>query len=321
MVDGKPKLSTEFYADRFVDGMDVGGYPIQSPVIDLIEIGAGGGSLAWIDAAGVLKVGPESAGALPGPACYGRGGARPTVTDAHVVLGHIAADGFGSEDLDIAADRARDAIERDIALPLKWSVERAAAGILRLATANMAEMVRLATLRRGLDPRDFSLVAFGGAGPLHAAEIAREVGVPRVIVPPVPGLFSAIGTMMGDVRHDLVQTSLKRLDEFDATALEAGFADLAERAADLIDAENDVDAWRFERSVDARFEGQLFELNLPIAAGEAPSIAKIEMMFRATHRDTYGYDLTEHTVQLVNLRLVAHGTVHDVAGLKRQLAM
>ncbi|MEC7655428.1 MAG: hydantoinase/oxoprolinase family protein, partial [Pseudomonadota bacterium] len=277
VVDGKPKLSTEFYADRFVDGMDVGGYPIQSPVIDLIAIGAGGGSLAWIDAAGVLKVGPESAGALPGPACYGRGGARPTVTDAHVVLGHIAADGFGSEDLDIAADRARDAIERDIALPLKWSVERAAAGILRLATANMAEMVRLATLRRGLDPRDFSLVAFGGAGPLHAAEIAREVGVPRVIVPPVPGLFSAIGTMMGDVRHDLVQTSLKRLDEFDATALEAGFADLAERAADLIDAENDVDAWRFERSVDARFEGQLFELNLPIAAGEAPSIAKIEM--------------------------------------------
>ena len=311
VVDGKPKLSTEFYADRFVDGMDVGGYPIQSPVIDLIEIGAGGGSLAWIDAAGVLKVGPESAGALPGPACYGRGGARPTVTDAHVVLGHIAADGFGSEDLDIAADRARDAIERDIASPLKWSVERAAAGILRLATANMAEMVRLATLRRGFDPRDFSLVAFGGAGPLHAAEIAREVGVPRVIVPPVPGLFSAIGTMMGDVRHDLVQTSLKRLDEFDATALEAGFADLAERAADLIDAENDVDAWRFERSVDARFEGQLFELNLPIAAGEAPSIAKIEMMFRATHRDTYGYDLTEHTVQLVNLRLVAHGTVHD----------
>lgn len=311
VIDGNPKLSTEFYADRFVDGMDVGGYPIQSPVIDLIEIGAGGGSLAWIDAAGVLKVGPESAGALPGPACYGRGGTRATVTDAHVVLGHIAADGFGSEDLDINADLAHQAVERDIASPLGWSVERAAAGILRLAAANMAEMVRLATLRRGLDPRDFSLVAFGGAGPLHAAEIAREVGVPRVVVPPVPGLFSAIGTMMGGVRHDMVQTCLKRLDAFEDGALESGFEDLEKRAASLIEAEEDVDGWRFERSVDARFEGQLFELNLPLSCDVAPSATGIEEMFRAAYHDAYGYDLPEHVVQLVNLRLVAHGTVHD----------
>ena len=188
VIDGQPRLDTEFYADRFVDGLDVGGYPIQSPVIDLIEIGAGGGSLAWIDAAGVIKVGPESAGADPGPASYGRGGTRPTVTDAHVAVGHVAPDGFGSEDLDIDVEAAREAIRREIAEPMGWSIERAAWGILRLATANMAEMVRLATLRRGLDPRDFALVAFGGAGPLHAADIAREVGVARVIVPPVPGL-------------------------------------------------------------------------------------------------------------------------------------
>jgi N-methylhydantoinase A len=311
VVGGRPKLSTEFYADRFVDGVDVGGYPIQSPVIDLIEIGAGGGSIAWIDAAGVLKVGPESAGALPGPACYGRGGVQVTVTDAHVVLGHIAADGFGSEDLDIDSALARHAVETEIAEPLGWSVERAAWGVLRLATANMAEMVRLATLRRGLDPRDFSLVAFGGAGPLHAAEIAREVGVPRVLIPPVPGLFSAIGTMLGDIRHDLVQTHLRRLDDLQSGELDAGFAVLEVRAQDLILAEDGSCTWRHERSLDARFEGQLFELNLPVATGDVPSADVLDSAFRAAYRETYGYDLPDHTVQLVNLRLVASGGAHD----------
>jgi len=311
VVGGSPKLSTEFYADRFVDGVDVGGYPIQSPVIDLIEIGAGGGSIAWIDAAGVLKVGPESAGALPGPACYGRGGERATVTDAHVILGHIAADGFGSEDLEIDSALARSAVEADIAGPLGWSVERAAWGVLRLATANMAEMVRLATLRRGLDPRDFSLVAFGGAGPLHAAEIAREVGVPRVLIPPVPGLFSAIGTMLGDIRHDLVQTHLRRLDDLQAGELDAGFATLEERAQALITAEDGDGTWRHERSLDARFEGQLFEMNLPVAPGDAPSADDLDAAFRDAYRETYGYGLPNHTVQLVNLRLVASSAVHD----------
>jgi len=311
VVGGKPKLSTEFYADRFVDGQDLGGYPIQSPVIDLIEIGAGGGSIAWIDAAGVIKVGPESAGALPGPACYGRGGERPTVTDAHIVAGHIAPDGFGSEDLEIDAGLARAAIEAHIAKPLGWSVERAAWGILRLATANMAEMVRLATLRRGLDPRDFSLVAFGGAGPLHAAEIAREVGVPRVIIPPVPGLFSAIGTMLGDVRHDLVQTYLRRLSELHSSELAFGFDALKDRAAELIAVEGERGDWQFERSLDARFEGQLFELTLPLPRKDIPDAGQLDAEFRAAYRTAYGYDLPDHTVQLVNLRLVARIPIHD----------
>lgn len=305
VVDGQPRLSTEFYADRFVDGLDVGGYPIQSPVIDLIEIGAGGGSIAWIDPAGVMKVGPESAGAMPGPACYGRGGERPTVTDAHIVLGHVAADGFGSADITIEPGLSRRAIESCIAEPLGWSVERAAWGILRLATANMAEMVRLATLRRGLDPRDFSLVAFGGAGPLHAAEIAREVGVPRVVIPPVPGLFSAIGTLLGDVRHDLVQTHLRRLDDVEPGDLDAGFAELRTRAESLIAAEESIGNWQFEYSLDARFEGQLFELNLPVAKTASPVPSELEEAFRALYRQTYDYDLPDHRVQLVNLRLIA----------------
>ena len=311
VIDGKPSLSTEFYADRFVDGVDVGGYPIQSPVIDLIEIGAGGGSIAWIDAAGVIKVGPESAGASPGPACYGRGGERPTVTDAHAVLGHIAANGFGSEDLEIDPSLARSAVAEGIAKPLGWSVERAAWGILQLATANMSEMVRLATLRRGLDPRDFHLVAFGGAGPLHAAEIAREVGVPSVVVPQVPGLFSAIGTMLGDLRHDLVQTYLRRLDDIMPGELDAVYNELKRRAYALIDGEDGVADWQFERSIDARFEGQLFELNLKMV-GEAVLLPdQIETAFRNMYREQYGYDLADHAVQIVNLRLVASSRAHD----------
>ena len=306
VIGGQPRLSTEFHADRFVDGVDVGGYPIQSPVIDLIEIGAGGGSLARLDAQGVIKVGPESAGADPGPACYGRGGERPTVTDAHVALGHIAADGFGGEDLSIDPTLAAAAIERQIAGPLGWPVARAAWGILRLATANMAEMVRLATLRRGLDPRDFSLVAFGGAGPLHAGEIAREVGIPRVVVPPVPGLFSAIGTLMGRVRHDLVQTMLRRASELRISEVTEAFAQLDARAERLIRDEDAGSAdWRLDRAVDARFEGQLFELTLPLPAGEVLDGGTLDRMFRAAYRETYGYDLPDHTVQLVNLRLVA----------------
>lgn len=319
VVGGVPKLSTEFYADRFVDGIDVGGYPIQSPVIDLIEIGAGGGSIAWIDAAGVIKVGPESAGAAPGPACYGRGGEQPTVTDAHVVVGFVAADGFGSEDLEIDAGRAREAIEREIAAPLGWSVERAAWGILRLATANMAEMVRLATLRRGLDPRDFSLVAFGGAGPLHAAEIAREVGVPKVIIPPVPGLFSAIGTMLGDVRHDLVQTHLRRVNELELGELETGFRELESRAETLIAQEEATGAWRYDRSLDARFEGQLFELTLPISGDSMPASETLNAEFRRIYHETYGYELPEHTVQIVNLRLVVASAVREGAWPQVQL--
>ena len=311
VVGGQPKLSTEFYADRFVDGKDVGGYPIQSPVIDLIEIGSGGGSIAWIDTNGIIKVGPDSAGAQPGPACYNRGGELPTVTDAHVVVGHIAADGFGSEDLGISPDRARGAIASYIAEPFGWTVEQAAWGILRLANASITEIVRLATLRRGLDPRDFSLVAFGGAGPLHAAEVAREVGVPRFVVPTVPGLFSAVGTMLGEVRHDLVQTLLRRAKNLSKTEVTEGFARLKRRTRDLIAAENTGGNWHFKQLVDARFEGQLFELTLPLKNGETLTGDNLDRTFRSAHFDTYGYDLPDHTVQLVNLRLVASSTVYD----------
>lgn len=307
--DGEPRLSTEFYADRFVDGEDLGGYPIQSPVIDLIEIGAGGGSIAWIDPGGVLRVGPQSSGAAPGPACYGKGGGRPTVTDAHVVLGHIAADGFGSEDVTLDAALAVQAIEREIARPMGWTTERAAWSILRIATANMAEMVRLATLRRGLDPRDFSLVAFGGGGGLHAGEIAREVGIGQVLIPPVPGLFSAVGTVLGDLRHDLVQTVLSPVAALARQDLERVFAQLEARARELIAQEDEAAGsrgWQMDQLLDLRFERQLFELTLPVELSTPGEVAgSIETAFRQAYQASYGYDLPGHPVEVVNARLVS----------------
>ena len=311
VVNGEPRLSTEFYADRFVDGRDVGGYAILSPVIDIIEIGAGGGSIAQVDRAGVVKVGPHSAGATPGPAVYARGGERPTVTDAHVVLGHIDAEGFDNEDVRLRPELADAAIAKFVAEPLGWTVKKAAHGILRLATANMAEMVRLATLRRGLDPRDFVLVAFGGAGPLHACEIAREVGIPKVLIPIYPGLFSAMGTLMGERRHDLVQTFLRRITECQATALAGTFCTLMQSARELIAAEHigkDVE-WSMERSVDLRFEGQLFELSVFVASEAALAPEALENQFRRRHAEIYGYDLPDHGVEIVNLRLVARTPV------------
>jgi N-methylhydantoinase A len=307
VIDGEPKLTSEFDADRFVDGRDVGGYPIKSPAIDVIEIGAGGGSIARVDVAGVVKVGPESAGAEPGPACYGRGGEEPTVTDAHVVLGHVDPAHFGDGDIRIDPGRARAAVGR-LARRLGWTVERSAHAILRVATAAMAEMVRLATVRRGLDPRDFTLVAFGGAGPLHAAEIARDVGIPRVAVPEYPGLFSAIGATLSDLRHDVAQSVLRRASALGVADVEAAFERLHGRIAALIAAERAVgrpDEWSFERKADVRFEGQMFELTVELPKDRPADGAALEAAFRAQYLRAFGYNLERHSAEIVAFRLSA----------------
>ena len=203
--NGQPEMVSEFYADRLVDGRDVGGYAIRSAVLDLVEIGSGGGSIAWINEANVLKVGPRSAGAVPGPACYSRNGELPTVTDAHAVIGTLTAELFVDSGVRFDRSLAVQAIQRHIADPLGWSVVRAAYAIIDIAVANMAEMVRLATTQRGLDPRDFALLASGGAGPLHAAAVGAEIGAQEVIVPPFPGMFSALGATLGAIRHEVTQ--------------------------------------------------------------------------------------------------------------------
>jgi N-methylhydantoinase A len=184
----------------------------------------------------------------------------------------------------------------------------------------MAEMVRLATLRRGLDPRDFALVAFGGAGPLHACEIAREVGIPKVLIPIYPGLFSAIGTLMGERRHDLVQTHVRRIADAQLDVLSAAFSTLGDRAADLIAAEHTGGhvEWSTDRSIDLRFEGQLFELSVPLESGAALSPEALESRFRQRHTEVYGYDLPQHAVEIVNLRLVVRAPVWGGAQLAQR---
>lgn len=306
--NGQPEMVSEFYADRLVDGREVGGYAIRSAVLDLVEIGAGGGSIAWINEANVLKVGPRSAGAIPGPACYSRGGRLPTVTDAHAVIGTLTAELFADSGVRFDRDGAVAAVREHVAEPLGWTVVRAAYAIIDIAVANMAEMVRLATTQRGLDPRDFALLASGGAGPLHAAAVGAEIGATEVIVPPYPGMFSALGATLGSVRHEVTQTLLRNLQDLQEDDLASAFAHLAQRVEVILAAEPAGLALpRFERILEARFVGQLFELRVPAGGEDAslPSMKGMERTFRELYLGEYGFELPEAQVQVVNLRLIA----------------
>lgn len=308
ILDFKPKVTDEFHADHLVNGRDVGGYPIRSAVLDIIEIGAGGGSIAWIDEGGVVKVGPQSAGANPGPACYARDGRLPTVTDAHAVIGTLSEQTFAGSGVCFRRELAVAAIERHIAKPMGWSVVRAAHSIIELAVASMTEMVRLATVRRGLDPREFSIIASGGAGPLHAVPVGIEAGVQEVVIPPLPGMFSALGAVLGEVRHDLSQTLLGPVLGLDAATLESSFERLKDKACSLLAREpTGTNYATLSRFADLRFTGQLFELRVPLGLqGEPlPSVNDIEQRFRAAYAAEFGFDLAESVVQLVNLRLLA----------------
>lgn len=307
---GQPEMTTEFYADRLVDGRDVGGYAIRSSVLDLVEIGAGGGSIAWIDEARVLKVGPASAGANPGPACYGRGGTRPTVTDAHAVIGTLSAEAFEASGVAFDREAAIAAVRQHVAEPFGWPLARAAYAIIDIAVANMAEMVRLTTTRRGLDPRDFALLASGGAGPLHAAAVGAEIGSAEVIVPPYPGMFSALGATLGNVRHEVTTTLLRHLDELDDLALASTFDQLVTRANTLMAAEPEgISRPAAQRVLEARFSGQLFELSVPLGPIDTPlpTIGEITRRFRDIYRAEYGFELPDARVQAVNARLIAIG--------------
>jgi N-methylhydantoinase A len=308
VIGGEPRLTHEFYADALVEGRNVGGYPILSSVIDLVEIGAGGGSLAWLDEARVLKVGPRSAGADPGPACYGHGGALPTVTDAHAVIGTLVPELLAASGIALRIDQARDAIAAHLAEPLGWSVERAAHAIIDIAVANMAEMVRLATVRRGLDPRDFVLVPSGGAGPLHAVAIAREVGIAEIVVPPLPGMFSALGAVLAPIRHDVSASLLRQARDVTHEALADAFDALSRKIEELLAAEQDAVARpHVLRFADMRFKGQLFQLKIPLGARDAPlpDADALDAAFRAAYVAEYGFDLPNGMPEIVNLRLAA----------------
>lgn len=306
ITDYTPQMVYEFRADALKHGKNVGGFPIRSAVLDIVEIGSGGGSIAWIDAGGVPKVGPESAGADPGPACYSRGGTRPTVTDAHAVIGTLCANTFAGTGVVFDRSLAVRAIDEHLAKPLGWTVERAAYAIIQIAVANMNEMVKLATVRRGLDPRDFSIVASGGAGPLHAALVGAEIGARETVVPPYPGMFSALGATLGRVKHDLSMSVVKPLARLTPDALGQAFEALNARADTILAAENTDDhSLAFTRTAFCRFAGQLYELELTLGASgqPLPTPEALEAQYRDAYRREFGFDLPNAGVELVKVHL------------------
>jgi N-methylhydantoinase A len=301
-------------------GALVGGYatglPLQIPMIDIQEVGTGGGSIAHLETGGALRVGPESAGAQPGPVCYGHGGTEPTVTDCNLVLGRIAADRFlgGEMKLDLAA--AERAIEAKIGKPLNLGTVEAADGILRIAATKMAHMVRWVTTERGLDAGDFALIAYGGAGPLHAAMIARELRIGTVIIPFAPGHFSAYGMLFADLRRDLVNTWFKPLDDASFEDMEAlyekmetqGAADLArsrEMTADIV----------IQRGADMRYVGQehAVTVDLPLDLFKSGDRTGIKARFDAVHETRYGYSAPKEKAEIVSLRSATIGVMRKPA--------
>jgi N-methylhydantoinase A len=287
------------------------GHPIRVPVIDLAEVSAGGGSIAWVDRAGALRVGPKSAGAEPGPSCYGRGGTEPTVTDCNLLLGYLARGSLLAGDLAIDYRAAERAVADKLAKPLGIDVATAAAAVIDVVNNAMAEALKIVSVQRGHDPREFALFAFGGAGPMHAAALAEELGMRQVICPPIPGAFSALGLVGSDLKRDYVRTVYTTTAQAAPAALESAFQRLEEEGAAMLDrARVEPARRRFVRSVDARYERQSYELAVPAPTPlDAAGLASIAEGFHTRHRRSYGHDNRSEAVQLVSLRVAAIGAI------------
>jgi N-methylhydantoinase A len=314
---GRVSLTTEYEfregistSSRFIKA---GGYMLKVPAVDVAEVGAGAGSIAWIDAGGLLRVGPESAGAVPGPACYALGGERATVTDANVVLGFLNPLHLAGGELRLDARRAHEAIARDVAGPLRLSVADAAHGIREVANANMARAIRAVTIERGRDPRDYTLIAFGGSGPVHAVDVARALEIRRVLVPISPGVFTAVGMLASDLQHHFVRAHAGSLATLDRRAADTALAAMAREARALLASEGHAaEAITLAFSADLRYEGQGSELTVPLPGDtlDDAAVAALASGFRAEYAATYGY-ATDEPLELVNFRLVATGVRGD----------
>jgi N-methylhydantoinase A len=303
-------------AGRLLSG---GGYHVRAPAIDIAEVGAGGGSLVRLDGGGGLRVGPESAGAMPGPACYGRGGGRPTVTDANVVLGYINPVALAGGGLAIRSNLAAAALAQAVAAPLGLALEEAAWGVHRVANAAMARALRAVSTERGRDPREFAILAFGGNGPVHAATLATLLEIKRILVPPVPGLFSALGMLFPEVEHHYVRTFKRTLDGLDPTVLEQVFHGMEQEGAAALHEDGfDAGARRYERQVDLRYVGANSELTVPyLAVGEIAE--QLRESFGATHERQYGYRSDEESIETMNLRVIARGIADETARVPDRL--
>ena len=292
----------------------VSGYPIMVPMIDLHTIGAGGGSIAYLDEGGAFKVGPQSAGAVPGPAAYGYGGTEATVTDANLVLGRLDKDNFLGGAMALDAEAATHAVQH-MADQLGLSLLDTAEGIITLLNANMANAIRARTVQKGIDPRDYALVASGGAGPLHGAEVARMLEIPEVIVPPYPGINSAMGLLTTDLKYDAIQTAFLLSTAIDFERLNHGFADMEAQLRKQFETDGiDPDIARYHRYTDVHYVGQGYELRVPMPDGEIneENIRQTLDAFHQLHHSEYGHSFPDSPVEFVNIRVTGIGSIPKI---------
>lgn len=307
IINGEPEVVSEYevggrvHMGRMLRGS---GYPVRFPYIDLAEVSAGGGTIAWIDEGGALRVGPVSAGADPGPACYGKGGEHPTITDANLLLGRLPKKLAGGT-IVLREELARKAIA-GISDQLGMDPVETAAGIIRIANTIMARALRLVSVERGHDPREFSLFAFGGAGPLHAAALAQELGVREVVVPPLPGVFSALGLLVANYRHDYYASIVEKASRVSDDELEEKFRRLEERAVETLESEGvPEENIKLARMLGMRYWGQAYELTVPYRGSVEKAVAE----YHAVHEARYGYSMPEEEVEIVVAKLEAVGIV------------
>ena len=312
---------TSFDVSLVIDGaaesvtqLSLEGHPILTPVVKIHTVGAGGGSVAHVEGGG-LRVGPRSAGAEPGPACYGRGGMEPTVTDANVALGRVDPGFFLGGRMKLNKELATTALSQ-VGSELGLSAKELAEGVCRVVNANMANAIRQITVEQGLDPREFSLVAFGGAGPMHAVFLADELDISRVIIPSSPGNFSAFGMLQSDIQHDMVQAAFRRMTDATEQVVSAELAMAEERAAGIL-AEDGVEPGRMEfvRSAEMRYVGQEYALQIPFPGNRSDQAAidGLTELFHQAHQVRYGHSNAAETVELVNLRVTALGRIDKPA--------
>ncbi len=290
---------------------DVAGFPVRLPMVDINTVGAGGGSIAWFDRDGLMKVGPASAGADPGPACYGRGGEEPTVTDANLVLGRLSSGGLIGGRMRLDTEAARAALA-PAAGRLGFSVERTALGVIGIVAANMVRAIRAVSVERGHDPRDYALMPFGGAGPLHAAEVARSLGMSEIIVPEAPGILCAEGLIVSDLKEDFTKTVHLPLTAATGAEVSAAIAELTDRAADWFDREQVAPEVRtLAVTLDLRYVGQNYELPVTLQDASSFELDAVRQLFFEAHRRFYGFHDPDDPVELITVRVTARGATGE----------
>ena len=314
---GRYSVESVYYVNGYVRG-----FPIKWPVIDIVEVGSGGGSIAWLDDQNRLHVGPQSAGSTPGPVCYQRGGTEPTVTDANLVLGRLNPDRFLGGEMSLGVESARRAIAARTAEPLGYEGEagliRTADGIVSIATVLMAGAIRQVSVERGLDPRDFVLFAYGGGGPLHASALARELSIPAIVVPPEPGNFSAIGMLLADARVDASETFTGILDDALAAGMDGGFRGMEADTAETLRRDFGAGDVYFERKAEIRYYGQRHNIHVPVTG--LRTVAEIRAAFERDYKRRYGHADSKAPTEFQALHLSAFARLRrpDIANLWRK---